>query len=248
MQWHVAEALKTLWVPYPEVAVAAARAPMFTDPNRPLHPSSRQPSTISRHDLDAVAILAAIAEADREAALALTGFAWFGDGIRYQENGYSAEGEALQHLLEMAQLSPELARAVLGLGWVANGFPPGFTATLGDIIRLAKNDVELAVETVGAPWVEDGITRRPGSVGRESGISNVDALAEWSPEFARQILTYVSEEPVWDRNLYMLRSLGSLSYYHREKFERLISQALVHRRAGPGGARSHHRFAVRISQ
>ena len=231
MQRYVAEALTGIWLRDPEVAAAAARAPMFTDPNRPLHPSSQQPSIVSRHDRDAILTLAAIAEADRETALALTGSAWFGDGIEYEENGYSAEGEALQLLLEMAQLSPELTRAVLGLDWVADGFPHGFshdfdyeTATLKNIIRLAKKDVELAVETVGAPWVVDGITSAPGRVGSESGISDVDKIAEWSPELARQILTSVSEEPVWDRNLYMLRSLGTFSYHYREKFERLISQ------------------------
>ena len=125
-QWSVAETLTQLWVRDPEVAVAAARMPMFTDPNRPLHPSVLGPSIISGHDRDAIFVLADIAEADRETALALTGSAWFGDGIEYEENGYSAEGEALQLLLEMAQLSPELTRAVLGLDWVADGFPSRF--------------------------------------------------------------------------------------------------------------------------
>ena len=220
-QWSVVETLTGIWVRDPEVAVAAARMPMLTDPGRPLHPTFFGPSIISRHDRDAVVTLAAIGEADRETALALTGSAWFGDGIEYDESGGSGEGAALQHLLEMTQLSPELTRAVLGLDWVTDGFPAGFsdeTAALRDLVSLAELDVDVAAQAAVSPVIAYSIGR-----GLGPQTAPLVTLTGWSPELARQILAYVSEEPVRDRDSYMIRALGVLAS-DREKFERIIGQ------------------------
>ena len=154
----------------------------------------------------------------------MTQFAWFADGMPdgdWRLEGYrpSAERLAVQRLLETVELSPELARAVWEIDWLA-GDSMTFDAlsAIGSLIDLAEEHPELAVRAAGSPWIADGIA------GLEpQTINGLGKLASWSPEFASRMLGYISEEPVLDRDLYLIRSL-SLFRRDSEKFERLIGQ------------------------
>ncbi len=207
--WYVGDALARIWVRDPEVGLAAAQMPLNAD-------------SFWQADGRAMDALDSIAEADRDLALAMTQFAWFADGMPdgdWRLEGYrpSPERLAVQRLLEIVELSPELARAVWEIDW-SDDLTTDESAALNYLIDLAEEHPELAVQAAGAPWVADGIA------GLESiAISRLRGLADWSPEFASRMLGYISEEPVLDRDLYLIRSLGSLSS-DSEQFERLIGQ------------------------
>ena len=187
------EALTKIWVRDPELGVAAAQMPFYD-------------GSITYNDYHALEVLVAIAEADPDLALALTGFAWFADGFPDERSPVPTERLAIESLARIAQARPGLAGMLQANGWFADTPTADEGWLLASLARFAEKHPDLAAETAGSPWLAAGIGRHA-----RSAVEHLHVLADWRPEFARQMLAALSEGPLRDRDFSMVRSLSILS-------------------------------------
>ena len=204
------EALTKIWVLDPEIGVAAAQMPFYD-------------GSITYNDYHALEVLVTIAEADPDLALALTGFAWFADGFPDERSPVATERLAIEFLARIAQARPGLAATLQANGWFADTPTAREAQVLASLARFAEKHPDLAAETAGAPLKIGGVVGY--GYGRYA-IELLHTLADWSPELARQMLAYFSEEPFRNRNFSMLRKVSGMSSWGSEipRLERLVAQ------------------------
>ena len=203
------EALTKIWVLDPEIGVAAAQMPFYD-------------GSITYNDYHALEVLVTITEADPDLALALTGFAWFADGIPDERSPVATERLAIEFLARIAQARPGLAATLQANGWFADTPTAREAQVLASLARFAEKHPDLAAETAEAPLKIGGVGVGYGSW----AVQLLHALADWNPELARQMLTYFSEEPFRNRNFSMLRKVSGMSSGNSDitRLERLVAQ------------------------
>ena len=202
------EALTKIWVLDPELGVAAAQMPFYD-------------GSITYNDYHALEVLVVIAEADPDLALALTGFAWFADGFPDERSPVATERLAIESLARIAQARPGLAGTLQANGWFADTPTAAEERVLGSLARFAEKHTDLAAETAGSPWLADGSGRQ-----ERIAVEDLHRLADWSPEFARQMLAALSEGPLRNRDFSMLGKVSVMSSWDSEipRLERLVAQ------------------------
>ena len=202
------ETLTKIWVRDPELGVAVAQMPFYA-------------GSVTYNDYHALAVLDVIAEADRDLALAMTGFAWFADGLPDERGPSPTELLAIEFLAMIAEASPGLAGTLQGNGWFADTPTVDEGWLLGSLARFAEKHPDLAAETAGAPW----LAASSGGYER-SAIEHLHVLADWNPKLARRMLVYVSEEPFRSRNFSVLSALSIMSSRDLDiaPLERLVAQ------------------------
>lgn len=104
--------------------------------------------------------------------------------------------------------------------WYAN--PPNLPHSLARIPigEIWQRDAQLGRALAQAPWIIDGIS----GWWEDDAIYGLGFLADRDPALARRILAYSSEQPLRDRNVFLLTALGELTWSNEEALERLLSQ------------------------
>ena len=102
------------------------------------------------------------------------------------------------------------------ISWYDN---PPYPLAVVPIREIWHRDEELGRALAQAPWIADGLDQWEGDA-----IYGLGHLADYDLALARQMLGYTMEEPVQNRNTFMLSNLGTMSVEHRDKFELLIGQ------------------------
>ena len=93
--------------------------------------------SVTYNDYHALAVLDVIAEADRDLALAMTGFAWFADGLPDERGPLPTELLAIEFLAMIVEASPGLAGTLQGYGWFADTPTVDEGWLLGSLARFA---------------------------------------------------------------------------------------------------------------
>ena len=200
-----------IWLRDSEIGGKVARLSWVTD-------------SVSGFELSSLMSLAGIAASNLKLAMLVAGSDWFADGVDYDAPDYDApyrsEKNAIGDLNDIAERSPELARVVSELPWIADDMTVYESSALQSIAGIAESDMmELAVRAAGSPWVMDGIVRH-----EMFALTNLKDMADWNPEFAWQIMGYSVDAPVWNRDAYLISALYFLRVGSAKQFERLISQ------------------------
>ena len=194
--------------------------------------------SVTYNDYHALAVLDVIAEADRDLAMAMTGFAWFADGLPDERGPSPTELLAIEFLAMIAEASPRVGRDA-PREWLVRRYSDRRRRVAARFPRsLSEKHPDLAAETAGAPW----LAASSGGYER-SAIEHLHVLADWNPKLARRMLVYVSEEPFRSRNFSVLSALSIMSSRDLDiaPLERLVAQPLVRRWVGRGGTRAYHR-------
>ena len=126
------------------------------------------------------------------------------------------EGLALEAIVRLWELDPNLGAAVVRRPWVADGIEVNEMSSISSLAAVTGSDLELgrrAVALIAGGAGDD----------EADALGGLAALARWDPQLAGQVLQRLtSRERDLDR--YLLQSIGRVTDSYPEGFERLMSR------------------------
>ena len=155
-------------------------------------------------------------QTDPKLAASIKELGWVQDGVD------EIESAAMQDLLYTAAVDRNVASFVASLGWVKDGIDDTEADAIANLQQIAFNDVDTAARALLLPWVWDGIDdTEADAIEHLRSISYNDAGA------ALRIADMPFVETIEPPDVSALRSLGRLSAFRSEHFERVMSHSVL---------------------
>ena len=197
---RAASVLSNLYALDPNLGVSAARLPWLGDANQ----------------LSSLDALGYIADGNADLAILAAEYAWFVDGVDY-EDPYRSEESAL---LSLGNADGALSNSLKGAAWLSDDVTVYEASALRSLESVSGVDSDMAKRLASSPWIRDGVARH-----EAFALDSLAAMTDWNPEFARRIAEYSLDATARNRNVYLITAMHRIRSFNEDGFNRVIDSS-----------------------
>jgi len=197
---RTASVIANLYALDPNLGISAARLPWLGDANQ----------------LSSLDALGYIADGNADLAILAAEYAWFVDGVDY-EDPYGSEESAL---LSLGNADGALSNSLKGAAWLSDDVTVYEASALRSLESVSGADSDMAKRMASSPWIRDGVARH-----EAFALDSLAAMTAWDPEFARRIAEYSLDAPARNRNVYLITAMHRIRSFNEDGFNRVIDSS-----------------------